>query len=107
MPSAIQQMDTPQLESGEDLSESSASVLESKLHTWGMDFDGEDSSKPGDGFVALDVEELIVNAADRSEPSSASPRSLVKEVKKNLSRNGSEAGGGGGRQSVALSSVGE
>lgn len=31
----------------------------------------------------------------------------VKEVKKNLSRNGSEAGGGGGRQSVALSTVGE
>ncbi|CAL9052631.1 unnamed protein product [Musa banksii] len=106
MPSAIQQMDTLQLESEEDLSESSASVEESKLHTSGMDFDGEDSSKPGDGFVALNVEELIVNAADRWEPSSASPRSLVKEVKKNLSRNGSEAGGGGGRQSVALSSVG-
>lgn len=72
----IRDMSNPQ-ESEEDLSESSASVEESKLHASGMDFDGEDSSKPGDGFVALNVEELIVNAAERWEPSSASPRSLV------------------------------
>ncbi|RZR98013.1 hypothetical protein BHM03_00027307 [Ensete ventricosum] len=43
----------------------------------GMDFDGEVSSIPGDGFVAVNVEGLIVDAADRWEPSSASPRSLV------------------------------